>query len=60
MHELSLLAHVIIYGRVLERVNVTVSKEEGDNGGNENRYREIAKAMLEFPRASPILQISIN
>ncbi|KAL0000896.1 hypothetical protein SO802_014677 [Lithocarpus litseifolius] len=60
MHELSLLAHMIIYGRILERVDVTVSKEEGDNGGNENRYREIANAMLEFPRASPILQISIN
>ena len=60
LHELCLLGRLIIYGKVLQHMYVTVSKEEDGSGGNENLYRARANGMLAFPRASSTLQISIN
>lgn len=43
LHELCLLGRLIIYGKVLQHMYVTVSKEEDGNGGNENLYRARAR-----------------
>ncbi|GMY31378.1 F-box protein At3g62230-like [Fagus crenata] len=59
-HEVSLLLYLIFFGRVLERIDITVSKEEDGNGGNEDVYRGRAESLKTFKKASQGLQISIN
>jgi len=54
-HELDFLRCLLCYGRVLQRLDITVSKE----GGNVEEYHRRAQRLQKFRKASPSLQISI-
>ncbi|XP_022735558.1 putative F-box protein At3g29830 [Durio zibethinus] len=58
-NEFLVLQYLIGLGRVMERLNIYISRETDDNGGNVELYRERAQMLLQLNKASKKLQISI-
>ena len=59
MNEFMVLQYLICLGRVMERMNLCISRETDDNGGNVELYRARAQMLLQLKKASKKLQISI-
>ncbi|KAF3453502.1 hypothetical protein FNV43_RR03942 [Rhamnella rubrinervis] len=59
-NELYLVDYVLYFGRVMENLNIYISKEVDVNGnGSPQVYLSRARQILQFKRTSPRLQISI-
>lgn len=59
-NEAYLLNYVTYFGRVMERIDIYISKEVEVNGiGCPDVYTLRAREILQFPKASPGLEISI-
>ncbi|XWS11194.1 hypothetical protein CRYUN_Cryun38cG0063100 [Craigia yunnanensis] len=59
LNEFMVLQYLICLGRAMERLNLSISKETDDNGGNVELYRARAQMLLQLKKASKKLQISI-
>ncbi|XP_022753626.1 F-box protein At3g62230-like [Durio zibethinus] len=59
VNEFLVLQYLICLGRVMERMNLYISRETDDNGGNLELYRASAQMLLQLKKASKKRQISI-
>ncbi|XVF34049.1 hypothetical protein REPUB_Repub18cG0023500 [Reevesia pubescens] len=59
MNQFLVLQYLICLGRVMEHLNLYVSRETDDNGSNVELYRARAQMLMQLKKASKKLQISI-